>query len=74
MTVFTDKPDSDMELSWEDGIGHIPDDTMMHFRRVGAAEWQDMRKVREVDIVSAERITKVEFDVHAERYAMSPPR
>lgn len=72
-TAFTDKPKAKMALSWGDTIGQIPNDTMFYFRKVGETEWQDMRKVQSVDIASSSLITKVPFEVRAERFEMSPP-
>ena len=74
-TVFADKQDAKMKLSWEDAIEHVPDDVMLWFRRLdrSPSEWQDMREVRSVDIVSGSLFTKVQFEVRAERFALRPP-
>jgi len=70
--VYTDKPNAKMILSWKDVIGQIPDDTMLYFRQSGETDWQDMRQVRSVDLDSHSRITKILFEVRAERFDMSP--
>ena len=75
--AFTDNPEAQMTLSWEDAIGQIPDDTMLYFRQAGPNSgefgyWQGMRKVKSVEIASDSLITKVPFEVRAQRFAMSP--
>ena len=81
-TVFTDMPDAEMALSWEDAIEQIPDDIMLYLRfpdqsairnPQSAIEWLDMRETRALDLCSSSRIAKIPFEVRAERHAMSWP-
>jgi hypothetical protein len=83
-TVYTDKQDAKMTLSWEKAtagedapLKQVPDDIMLYFRRAdsgeGESNWQDMRKVQSVDLISHSRITKIPFEVRAQRFEMSPP-
>jgi len=73
-TVFTDNPDADMTLSWEKSIAQAPGDVMFYFRRAdGNSDWQDMRKVQSIHLASSSLVTKIPFEVRAQRFAMSPP-
>jgi len=81
-TVYTDRPDTEMALSWEKSVAQIPGDVMLYFRRVAQAslpvddsqsDWQDMREVQSVDLTSRFQFTKIPFEVRAERFEMSPP-
>jgi PKD repeat protein len=101
-TVYTDRPDTEMTISWEKSIDQVPGDVMIYFRQAAQAdplakgtthlnsltkgdtesslpvddsqsEWQDMREVRFVDLVSRSRITEFPFEVRAQRFRMSPP-
>jgi hypothetical protein len=102
-TVYTDRPDTEMVLSWEESISQVPGDVMLYFRQVaqtsplpkgatlfnspltkgarglslpvddGQSEWQDMREVRSVDLISRLQFTKIPFEVRAQRFEMSPP-
>ena len=72
-TVYTDKQDAEMALSWEKAIAQVPGDLMLHFRRGdGQSDWQDMREVQSVELISRSRITEIPFEVRAERFEMSP--
>lgn len=72
LTVFTDKVNSDMTLSWEKTISQVPGDIMLYFRRAdGKSEWQDMRKIQSISLKSNSLITKIPFEVKAQRFAMS---
>jgi len=72
--VYTDEPGAKMELSWEAAIGQIPGDIMLTFRQVdGGSDWQDARKVRSVKLDTGRFITKVSFEMRAERFAMTQP-
>jgi len=72
-TVYTDKQDAEMTLSWEKAIAQVPGDLMLYFRRGdGQSDWQDMREVQSVDLISHERITEIPFEVRAQRFEMSP--
>jgi len=73
-TAFTDKSGEDMTLSWEKSIAQVPGDVMLYFRRAdGKSEWQDMREVRSIHLASSSLVTKIPFEVRAQRFAMSPP-
>ena len=81
LVVYTNEPRAKMRLSWEDTIGQVPDDTMLTFRQIDAAnsessesDWQDMRKVRSVELDTGKFITKVPFEIRAERFTMTQPR
>ncbi|MBI1923309.1 T9SS type A sorting domain-containing protein [Candidatus Poribacteria bacterium] len=71
--AFTDRSNAKMTLSWEETIGQVPSDTMLYFRRSGETEWSDMRQTRSVELAADGRITKIAFEVRAERFSMSPP-
>jgi hypothetical protein len=72
-TAFNDKPNTDMILSWENTISQVPGDIMLYFRQNdNQSDWQDMRKVKSVRIGSQSLITKVSFEVRAQRFDMSP--
>jgi len=72
-TVYTDNQDAEMALSWEKAIAQVPGDLMLHFRRGdGQSDWQDMREVQSVELISRSRITEIPFEVRAERFEMSP--
>jgi len=79
-TVYTDNQDAEMKLSWEKAtagedapLKQVPDDIMLYFRRAdGLSEWQNMREVQSVNLTSHSRITKIPFEVRAERFEMSP--
>ena len=74
MVVFTDKSGAKMTLSWDDAIGQLPQDTMFAFRQVDTdSDWQDMRVVREVELTSDSRVTKIPFEIRATQFEMSPP-
>ena len=74
MVVFTDKSGAKMTLSWDDAIGQLPQDTMFAFRQVDTdSDWQDMRIVRKVELMSDSRITKIPFEIRATQFKMSPP-
>ena len=73
-TVYADRPDAEMTLSWGNAVSQVPGDIMLYFRRAdGQDEWQDMREIRSVDLVSSSRITEIPFEVRAQRFEMSPP-
>jgi hypothetical protein len=73
-TVYTDRPDTEMVLSWKESVSQVPGDVMLHFRRAdGQSEWQDMREVQSVDLISRLQFTKIPFEVRAQRFEMSPP-
>ena len=88
LEVYTDRPDNKMRLSWERAIEEIPSDIMLYFRRTTTTNsennelkdtqhaarntFQDMRKVRFVDIESKSQIAKVRFEIRAERFEMKP--
>jgi len=80
LVVFADGSNADMTLSWEQTISQIPNDIMLYFRQVSTNDerpttndgWTDMRLVRSVKIASRGLVTKVPFEIRAERYAMSP--
>jgi hypothetical protein len=47
---------------------------MLYFRRAdGQSDWQDMREVRSVDLISRFQSTKIPFEVLAQRFEVSPP-
>jgi len=79
-TVYTDNQDAEMTLSWEKAttgedapLKQVPGDIMLYFRRDdGQSDWQDMREVQSVDLISHSRITEISFEVRAERFEMSP--
>lgn len=71
--VFTDKPKAEMTLSWKGIIENVPEDIMLSFRRKGEEQWSDMRLVQSVEITSETRVTRVLFEVRAERFEMAPP-
>jgi hypothetical protein len=71
--VFTDQKGAQMTLSWASAMRMMPDDILLSFRRVGEEEWRDMREIQSVEFISQSRITKIPFEVRAERFAMSPP-
>jgi hypothetical protein len=72
--VFTDRQGAEMKLSWERTVSQVPDDVMLYFRRADdESEWQDMREVRSVDLISGSLITRIPFQVRALRFEMSPP-
>ncbi len=76
LTVHTDKSDAEMTLSWEETIKSVPDDIMLTYRRTDepkAADWQDMRRVRSVELTSNARITSIPFEIRAERFVIAPP-
>jgi hypothetical protein len=77
--VFTDKSDAEMTLSWASAVGELPADTMLSFRRTqrdpgqqSTVEWQDIRQVGSVDVAATGRITKIPFELRAERFALTP--
>jgi hypothetical protein len=73
-TVFTDKANAEMTLSWEKSIAQIPGDIMLYFHRCDSqSDWQDMREVRSVNLNSRSLITKIPFEVRAQRFEMAPP-
>jgi len=72
LTVFTDRPNTEMTLLWKDAIGQTPDDTMLWFRQSGETQWGDMRQVESVELKSQSSFTKIRFEIRAERYAMTP--
>ena len=86
--VFTDKLGAKMTLSWKQTIDQLPDDTMLYFRRANGnspladpdrigrsreRSWKDMRQVQFVHLIADSELTKIPFEVRAERYEMSPP-
>jgi len=71
--VFTDRPKAEMTLSWASALRNVPDDVMLSLRRKGEEEWSDMRLVQTVEITSETRITRIPFEVRAERFEMAPP-
>jgi len=75
LTVYTDKPDAEMTLSWEDSIESVPDDIMLTFHRTEEpnADWQDMRQIQSVELISSGRITSIPFEMRAERFVIAPP-
>jgi len=76
LTVATDKPKTKMTLSWEDAIEGVPGDVMLYCRpyesNLKENEWKDMRKVRFVDLEAQQLVTKVNFEIRAERFEMTP--
>lgn len=82
LVVYTDKPKAKMCLSWEDAIEQMPDDVMFTLKHGSSGKrgleqsrrlsYQDMRKVRFVELDSESRITKVNFEIRAERFEMKP--
>ena len=77
LVVYSNQPDAKMQLSWEKAIAQVPSDIMLSFRRIdnaeeAAVEWQDMREVRLVDLDTKQFITKVTFEIRAERFEMAP--
>ena len=86
LTAFTDKRDTTMRLSWENALAQLPEDTMFYFRRLdqptpqqseirnpqSTIEWQDMRKVSMLELEANTRITKISFEIRAQRFAMAP--
>ena len=75
LTVYTDKSDAEMTLSWEETIKSVPDDIMLTFRRTDEpnTDWQDMRQIQSVELTSSGRITNIPFEVRAERFVIAPP-
>jgi hypothetical protein len=75
LTVYTNRANTPMTLSWEHGIEEAPKDMMLTFREIGEADaqWKDMRQVRSVEVPSSVRITELRFEVRAERFAFYPP-
>ncbi|MBM3239117.1 T9SS type A sorting domain-containing protein [Candidatus Poribacteria bacterium] len=85
LTVYADKSETSMTLSWEDAIAQVPDDIILSFRPTLApsqegrnrvdkqSEWQDMRQVRSVKLNSGSLVAKLQFEIRAERFEMSPP-
>jgi len=73
--VYTDKQDAEMTLSWEESITQVPDDIMLHFRRVDQSptQWSDMREVGSIPLSSRSTITEVPFEVRAQRFELSSP-
>ncbi len=74
LVAYTDKPKAKMRLSWEKAIEKIPSDIMLSIRKaeVENTEWQDMRQVRFIDLDTQKFITKVTFEIRAERFEMAP--
>jgi hypothetical protein len=73
-TAFNDKPNTEMTLSWENTIAQVPGDIMLYFRRSdNQSGWQDMRETKSAKISSQSLITKVSFEVRAQRFEMAPP-
>ena len=84
LTVYIDKPETAMTLSWADAIEQIPDDVMLTFRRMEGTQssifnlqssidgWQDMRQVCSVELASSSIMMKHQFEIRAERFEMSP--
>jgi len=81
--VYTDKPDANMWLSWEDVIEQVPPDIMLTFREIDnqsendtqhatQSTFQDMRQVRFVNLNTKQFITKKRFEVRAERIKIAP--
>ena len=76
-TVYTNKPNAKMTLSWENTISQVLGNVMLYFRGIDNAtkdsEWQDMREVRSVEIVSRSQVTKALFEIRAVYFEMTPP-
>jgi len=78
LTVYTDKPETTMNLSWENALENIPDDIMLSFRRLDVAAgfnpatWQDMRQVHLVELAPSSTMMKHQFEIRVERFEMSP--
>jgi hypothetical protein len=71
-TAFIDKSNADMKLSWEKSISQVPGDIMLYFRYAdGKSEWQDMRKIQYISLKSTSMITKIPFEIKAQRFAIS---
>ncbi|PIX16294.1 hypothetical protein COZ71_08090 [Candidatus Desantisbacteria bacterium CG_4_8_14_3_um_filter_40_12] len=73
LTVYTDKPNTDMTVSWGKSLRQVPADIMLSFRKVGETQWQDMRQVSKVEFTSGTRITELEFEIQAERIEKANP-
>ncbi len=73
LTVYTDKPNTKMTISWAKAIQQVPADIMLSFRRVGETKWQDMRQTNKVEFTSAPRITELKFEIQAERVKIAIP-
>ena len=73
LTINTDKPKAKMNLSWEKNIAQVPDDIMLCFRQNSQTDWQDMRIVQSVNLTANSFVTDIPFEVHAERFEISPP-
>jgi len=87
LTVYTDKPETEMKLSWEEAIAQLPDDIMLYFRCLDAPEvlatsatthyatrntLQDMRQVHSVEFAPNSLMMKHQIEIRAERFDMSP--
>ncbi len=73
MTVYTDKPNTNMTVSWEKAIQQVPSDIMLSFRKVGETEWHNMRQTRNMEFVSGSRITELNLEIQAERVEKAIP-
>jgi hypothetical protein len=77
LTVYTKKPNAKMTLSWENTISQALGNVMLYFRRIDDAtkdsEWQDMREIRSVEILSRSQVTKALFEIRAVYFEMTPP-
>ncbi len=75
LAIYTDKPDSQMTLSWENAIEQMPADTMFYIRRLedNRNSWQDMRQMQFVNVNAHSQFTKILFEIRAERFKMSLP-
>lgn len=72
-SVYTDRSDAKMRLSWEKSISDVPSDIMLYYRKSGSSEWHDMREEQFIDLISQSRITEISFDIRANRFEMLPP-
>ena len=71
--AFIDRHNAKMTLSWESSMEDVPDEIFLSFRSEDEGEWKDMRDVQSVELTSESRVTRIPFEVRAERFAMSPP-
>ncbi|MBU0702004.1 hypothetical protein KKE26_12075 [bacterium] len=73
LTVYTDKPNALMTVSWEKAIRQVPSDIMLSFRKVGETTWQDMRQTNKVEFTSDTRLIELKFEIQAERIKKAIP-
>jgi len=73
LTVYSDRTEAQMKLSWKRTIENVPSDIVLHFRRSdGQSEWHDMREVEFVDLASQSQSAETLFEIRAQRFEMSP--